>query len=69
MKDFFELREKFKLPKPPFKTMHITGFEGKFKIKQEAMHDDNTSPAVIKDVKTALKIVQKHFKKLGLRYK
>jgi len=33
------------------------------------MHDDNKSPAVIKDVQTALKIVQKHFKKLGLKYK
>ena len=69
MKDFFQLREKFKMPKPPFKTMHITGFSAKFKMNQAAMHDDNTGPQVIKDVKAALKIVQKHFKKLGLRYK
>ena len=69
MKDFFQLREKFKMPKPPFKTMHITGFSAKLKMNQAAMHDDNTGPQVIKDVKAALKIVQKHFKKLGLRYK
>ena len=27
MKNYFELREKFRKPKPPFKAMHITGFE------------------------------------------
>jgi len=64
-----EVNEKFKLPKPPFKGMNLTGFSGQFKLKQAAMHDDNRSPAVIKDVKTALKIVEKHFKKLGLKYK
>ena len=63
------LEEKFRLPKPPFKGMYITGFEGAFKVNVQAMHDDNKSPAVIKDVQTALKIVQKHFKKLGLKYK
>tara|TARA_B100001063_G_scaffold7201_1_gene5452 strand:+ start:3933 stop:4397 length:465 start_codon:yes stop_codon:yes gene_type:complete len=73
--DFFKVRNKlyideaFKLPKPPFKTMHITGFSAKLKMNQEAMHDDNTGPQVIKDVKSALKIVEKHFKKLGLKYK
>lgn len=69
MQDFFNLREKFKKPKPPFKDMHITGFEGAFKVNVQAMHDDNRSPAVLKDVKAGLKIVQKHFKKLGLKYK
>ena len=68
-KESLELQEKFKLPKPPFKEMHITGFKGKFKLKQEAMHDDNVSPPVIKDIKAALKIVQKHFKKQGIKYK
>lgn len=73
--DFFDARNKFyldeafKLPKPPFKTMHITGFRAKLKMNQVAMHDDNTGPQVIKDVKAALKIVEKHFKKLGLKYK
>jgi len=33
------------------------------------MHDDNVSPAVIKDVKAGLKIVEKHLKKQGMRYK
>ena len=73
MKPFSQLRqeinEKFKLPRPPFKGMNLTGFSGQFKLKQVAMHDDNRSPAVIKDVKAALKIVEKHFKKLGLKYK
>lgn len=73
MKDFFKLREsfrleeKFKLPKPPFKYMHINGFQAKFKLKQEAMHDDNTGPQVIKDFKAAMKIVDKHLKKLGMK--
>lgn len=61
--------EKFNLPRPPKPGAPITGFQGKFKIKQEAMHDDNTSAPVIKDVKAALKIVEKHFRKLGLQYK
>ena len=75
MKDFFEfkksidLQEKFRLPKPPFKYMHINGFEGAFKVNVQAMHDDNKSPAVIKDVKAGLKIVEKHLKKQGMRYK
>ena len=67
MKDFFVLREQFKKPKPPFKDMHITGFEGKLKLNIQAMHDDNRSPQVIKDVKAAIKIVDKHLKKLGMR--
>ena len=73
MKDFFEIREsakleeRFKLPKPPFKYMHITGFMAKFKLKQEAMHDDNTSAPVIKDFKTAMKIVDKHLRKQGMK--
>jgi len=65
--DYFILREKFKKPKPPFKDMHITGFMGRFKLNQVAMHDDNTSPQVIKDFKVAMKIVDKHLKKLGMK--
>lgn len=57
------------MPKAPFKGMHLTGFEGKFKLQQQSMHDDNVSPAVIKDVKAGLKIVEKHLKKQGMRYK
>lgn len=73
--DYFEfkekviLQEKFKLPKPPFKYMHIVGFDGAFKVNVQAFHDDNTSPAVIKDVKAGLKIVEKHLKKQGMRYR
>ena len=67
MKDYFLLREKFKKPKPPFKDMHITGFMAKFKLNQVAMHDDNTSSQVIKDFKAAMKIVDKHLKKLGMK--
>ncbi len=67
--NFFEFREAFRAPKPPFKTMHITGFSGKLKMNQTAGDEDNTGTQVINDVKAALKIVQKHFKKLGLRYK
>ena len=63
------LQEKFKLPKPPFKYMHIVGFEGAFKVNQQAFHDDNTTPAVLKDVKAGLKIVEKHLKKQGMRYR
>lgn len=72
MKTFTEIRnitEKMRMPKAPFKGMHLTGFEGKFKLQQQSMHDDNYSPAVIKDVKAALKIVEKHLKKQGMRYK
>jgi hypothetical protein len=75
MKDYFEfkknidLQEKFRLPKPPFKYMHIVGFEGAFKVNVQSMHDDNVSPAVIKDVKAGLKIVEKHLKKQGMRYR
>jgi hypothetical protein len=67
MQNFFNLREKFKKPKPPFKDMHITGFEGKFKLNIQAMHADNRTPQVIKDVKAAIKIVDKHLKKLGMK--
>ena len=63
------LGEKFNLPRPPKPGAPITGFQGKFKINQAAMSDDNTSAPVIKDVKAALKIVEKHFRKLGLQYK
>lgn len=63
------LDEKFNLPRPPKPGAPITGFQGKFKINQAAMSDDNTSAPVIKDVKAALKIVEKHFRKLGLQYK
>jgi len=72
MKTFNEIRnltEKMRMPKAPFKGMHLTGFSGKFKLNQQSMHDDNTSPAVIKDVKAGLKIVEKHLKKQGMRYK
>jgi len=72
MKSFKEIRnlsEKMRMPKAPFKGMHLTGFEGKFKLQQQSMHDDNVSPAVIKDVKAGLKIVEKHLKKQGMRYK
>ena len=72
MKSFKEIRnlsEKMRMPKAPFKGMHLTGFEGKFKFQQQSMHDDNVSPAVIKDVKAGLKIVEKHLKKQGMRYK
>ena len=68
-KKALDLQEKFKLPKPPFKYMHIVGFEGAFKVNQQAFHDDNTTPAVLKDVKAGLKIVEKHLKKQGMRYK
>ena len=72
--DYFQLRknlnlqEKFKLPKPPFDYYHIVGFEGKFKMNVESMHPDNESPAVIKDIRKGLKIVEKHLKKQGMRY-
>jgi len=55
--------------KPPFRDAPLTGFRAQFKIKQEAMHADNVSAPVIKDIKAALKIVEKHFKKLGMRFK
>jgi hypothetical protein len=70
MKTFFELRElneKFRLPNPPFKYMHINGFSAKFKMNVQAMHDDNTSPQVIKDFKAGMKIVDKHLKKQGMK--
>jgi len=72
MKSFKEIRnlsEKMRMPKAPFKGMHLTGFSHKFKVNQKSMHDDNVSPAVIKDVKAGLKIVEKHLKKQGMRYK
>ena len=72
MKTFTEIRnitESMRLPKAPFKGMHLTGFSGKFKLNQQSMHDDNKTPAVIKDIKTALKIVEKHLKKQGMRFK
>lgn len=62
------LAETFKLPRPPFPGAKLTGFRAQFKLNQEAMHDDNVSAPVIKDITTALKIVEKHFRKLGLRY-
>lgn len=68
-KEFRQLSEKMRMPKAPFKGMHLTGFAGKFKMNQQAGHDDNRSPAVLKDVKAGLKIVEKHLKKQGMRYK
>lgn len=71
--DYFEfkekviLQEKFKLPNPPFKYMHINGFSGKFKMNVQSMHDDNTGPQVIKDFKAAMKIVDKHLRKQGMK--
>lgn len=73
MKTYFQfkreqqLNEKFKLPKPPFKYMHVNGFSAKFKLNQVAAHDDNTSPQVIKDFKAAMKIVDKHLRKQGMK--
>ena len=73
MKTYFELREsleeKFSFPKPPFKDMHIVGFSGKLKQTQQSGTDENVGPAVLKDVKAALKIVAKHLKTQGMRYK
>ena len=72
--DYFEfkekvinLEEKFRLPNPPFKYMHVNGFSAKFKLNQVAMHDDNRSPQVIKDFKAAMKIVDKHLRKQGMK--
>ena len=71
--DYFEfkekviLQEKFRLPNPPFKYMHVNGFSAKFKLNQVAMHDDNRSPQVIKDFKAAMKIVDKHLRKQGMK--
>ncbi len=72
MKTFTEIRnitESMRLPKAPLKGMHLTGFSGKFKLNQQSSHEDNYSPGVIKDVKTGLKIVEKHLKKQGMRFK
>ena len=72
--DYFEfkekvinLEEKFRLPNPPFKYMHVNGFSAKFKLNQVAMHDDNRSPQVIKDFKAAMKIVDKHLRKQSMK--
>ena len=62
-----ELTEKMRVPKPPIKGMNIVGFKGKLKLNQESGHEDNHSNAVIKDFKTAVKIVDKHLKKLGMK--
>lgn len=62
-----ELTEKMRVPKPPIKGMNIVGFKGKLKLNQESGHEDNHSDAVIKDFKTAVKIVDKHLKKLGMK--
>ena len=72
MKTFTEIRnliEKMVPPKAPFSDMHLVGFSHKFKVNQKSMHDDNVSPAVIKDVRAGLKIIEKHLKKQGMRYK
>ena len=61
--------ESMSLPKAPLKGMHLTGFSGKFKLNQTSGHEDNYSPEVLKDVKTGLKIVEKHLKKQGMRFK
>ena len=47
--------------------MHLTGFEGKLKLAQQSGHEDNHSDAVIKDFKAAVKIVDNHLKKLGMK--
>jgi hypothetical protein len=62
-----ELTEKMRVPKPPLKGMNIVGFKGKLKLVQQSGHEDNHSDAVIKDFKTAVKIVDKHLKKLGMK--
>jgi hypothetical protein len=62
-----ELTEKMRVPKPPLKGMNIVGFKGKLKLDQQSGHEDNHSDAVIKDFKTAVKIVDKHLKKLGMK--
>ena len=73
MKNFFKLRESlqfnetFKLPNPPMKGMTLSGFEAKFKMNQQAYHDDNYGKQVIDDYKKAIKIVDKHLKKLGMK--
>ena len=39
MKTFTEIRnitESMRLPKAPFKGMHLTGFSGKFKLNQQS---------------------------------
>lgn len=60
------ITERFKA-KPPMAGMHLTGFEGKLKLAQESGHEDNRSDAVIKDFKAAVKIVDNHLKKLGMK--
>lgn len=71
--NFFQLRESldinetFKLPNPPMKGMVLSGFEAKFKMNQQAYHDDNYGKQVIDDYKKAIKIVDKHLKKLGMK--
>jgi hypothetical protein len=60
------ITERFKA-KPPMAGMHLTGFEGKLKLNQQSGHEDNHSDAVIKDFKAAVKIVDKHLKKLGMK--
>ena len=64
MKQYIQVHERFKA-KPPMAGMHLTGFEGKLKLNQQSGHEDNHSDAVIKDFKAAVKIVDKHLKKLG----
>jgi len=39
-KDIRNLTEKMRMPKAPFKGMHLTGFAGKFKLNQQSMHKD-----------------------------
>jgi len=60
------ITERFKA-KPPMAGMHLTGFEGKLKLAQQSGHEDNHSDAVIKDFKAAVKIVDNHLKKLGMK--
>jgi len=66
MKQYIQVHERFKA-KPPMSGMHLTGFEGKLKLNQQSGHEDNHSDAVIKDFKAAVKIVDKHLKKLGMK--
>ena len=71
--NFFQLRESlklnetFKLPKPPLPGMVLSGFEATFKMNQQAYHDDNYGKQVIDDYKKAIKIVDKHLKKIGMK--
>ena len=67
LRESLDLNETFKLPNPPMKGMVLSGFKAKFKINQQAYHDDNYGKQVVDDYKKAIKIVDKHLKKLGMK--